>query len=138
MTAPISRTTPNAPQTRTEEAPPDFSAPAPSLDPNFKAADHLRADGSLNIDATVMPPGYEGFVQSFGETHSASIMKRAETKMGEWVKNNPNATNEQFTNELKKQLQLQSLVQNELKNSIQKFQNDLFNKMKEMASDRFG
>lgn len=139
MTAPISRTTPQAPPSRTEEAaPPDYSGTAPSMDPDFKVSEHLEANGNLKLDDSTMPPGYGGFVMSFGETHGKCILDRVSSKMGDWVKNNPGATNEQFTNELKRQLQMQSLVQNELKNSLQKFMNDLFGKMKEMASDRFG
>jgi hypothetical protein len=139
MTAPIAPRTTQAPPSRTDgAASQDFNAQAPTLDPNFKASEHLDANGNLTLDDSTMPPGYGSYVMSMGETHGKAILDRVSKKMGEWVKNNPNATNEQFTAELKKQLQMQSLVQNELKNSLQKFMNDLFGKMKEMASDRFG
>ena len=127
-----------APETRTGDTTTKTPEQYPSLSPDYKISEHMRGDGKLNLDDATMPPAYGAFLSAMGEESAKAVAARVETKMGEWVKANPNATNAQFTDQLQKTLQVQSLIQQELKNSISKMMNDLFAKMKEMNADRFG
>jgi hypothetical protein len=138
MAGPINRTATAAPPSRTGDANTTMTPTRfPSLKDDYKISDHIRGDGSLNLDDATYPPEYKIWNKSFGEQGQKSVEGRVEKSMGEWVKNNPNATKEQFTDQLKKTLQVQGLVQQEMRNSLQKFMSQMFDKMKEMASDRF-
>lgn len=109
-----------------------------STSDNFRASDTLQ-DGKFKLDfeGEGVAKTYKAFIGGMGETSANAVTARVENKMTDWVKSHPGADKDAFDKQLKSTLMNESMVQNILKNSIQKMMSDIENKMKEMAADRF-
>ncbi|MBN1206904.1 MAG: hypothetical protein JXB05_18615 [Myxococcaceae bacterium] len=110
---------------------------APTLPADFKASSTLQNGKYTLTEEQRKLAGYHEFIATMGESHDKAISGRVENKMQAWVNANPNAGPKEYTDQLKKTLQVESMTQQMLKDSVNKMMNDIMNKMKEMASDRF-
>ena len=114
------------------------TAATQSTSDDFKASDALQ-DGRFKLDFenNDVAKSYQAFLGGMGETGAKSVSSRVENKMTDWIKSHPGADKTAFDNQLRTTLMQESMMQNMLKNSMQKMMSDIEAKMKEMASDRF-
>ena len=127
------RPPPNTNRAATQESTPPTPLPA-----DFKASDALQG-GKFTLDENTRKlAGYHEFVAMMGESHDKAITGRVEKKMQEWINANPGKDGKAYMDQLKKTLQIETMTQQMLKDNIKKMMDDIMNKMKEMAADRFG
>lgn len=105
-----------------------------------KATDLLGQDGNYHIDFESEGVGkqYGPMLAMLGETSGKTVQGKVEAKMTEWIKAHPNADQAAVDAQLRKTLQVDTMQYKLLQDGINKMMKDIENKMKEIASDRFG
>ncbi|SEU09102.1 hypothetical protein [Stigmatella erecta] len=121
-----------------QSAPVSTTAASNKTGSTQSAKDLLQPDGSFVLtDELKNEAQMGGFMKGLGQGEE-HVTKGVEKKMAEWAKSHPNADAAAFKDQLKKTLMSDSMSYSMIQRSIQKFSAQLFDKMKEMASDRFG
>ncbi len=105
-----------------------------------RAADMLGQDGRFHIDFENNEVGkaYGPMLAQLGKTSGETVQRKVEDKMTDWIKSHPGADQAAVDAQLRKTLQIDTMQYKMLQDSINKMMNDIQNKMKEMANDRFG
>ncbi len=109
-----------------------------SADSSFKASSQLQ-DGKFKLDFENEPvaKSYQAFIGGLGESSAKGVSSRVESKMTDWIKAHPTADKAAFDTQLRSTLMNESMLQNQVKNSLQKGMGDIMAKMQELTSDRF-
>jgi len=103
-----------------------------------RAADLLQNGRySINFDEGV-GKAYAPMLGQLGEQTGKIVAGKVEDKMTEWIKAHPGADQAAVDAQLRKTLQIDTMQYKMVQDSINKMMNDIANKMKEMANDRFG
>jgi hypothetical protein len=104
-----------------------------------RAADMLT-NGRFVFDPKTneVAKAYEPMLQQLGEQTGSMVARRVEDKMTEWIKAHPNADKAAVDAQFRKTLQIDTMQYKMGQDSINKMMNEIANKMKEMANDRFG
>lgn len=74
-----------------------------------------------------------GSIQS--KSSRSAVLNKVETKMNEFIKNNPNASDADIAKEAKKQLTAQTFMYKHLEDSISKMAQDSISRMRDTFSD---
>lgn len=114
-------------------------AAAATQSSNFRASDSLQ-NGQFKLDFTnnEVAKSYGAFLGSLGESGGQAVVNRVEAKMTDWVKSHPGADQAALDKQLRSTLMQESMMQQMMKDSINKMMKDIEAKMKELAADRFG
>jgi hypothetical protein len=103
-----------------------------------RAADLLQNGRySINYDEGV-GKAYAPMLAQLGEQTGQIVARKVEDKMTEWIKAHPGADQAAVDAQLRKTLQIDTMQYKMIQDSINKMMNEIANKMKEMANDRFG
>lgn len=112
---------------------------AGGTNPNFKASDLLQnGKFTLDFENEGVAKQYGPMLAQLGETSGKNVAAKVEQKMTEWIQAHPNADQAAVDAQLRKTLQIDTMQYKMLQDSINKMMKDIENKMKEIASDRFG